>query len=71
MTGDILNTLFALAFAILLIAVFWSMAMYFAEFGSEPGKKEYKGFIIGSITWLFLLMCLFALVQWLRSLAGI
>lgn len=71
MTGDILNTLFALVFSVLLIGVFWSIAMYFVEFGSEPGKKEYKGFIIGFVTWLFLLMFLYALVAWLRGAVGI
>jgi hypothetical protein len=39
--------------------------------GSEEGKKEYKGILIGSITALFLLMCVYAVLQWLGSLIGI
>ncbi|MDO8548289.1 MAG: hypothetical protein Q7R71_01300 [bacterium] len=71
MSGGIINTLFALAFAVILVAVFWGLVMYFAEMGSDEAKKEHKGIVIGSITALFLLMCLYAVVEWLRSLAGI
>lgn len=71
MRGGIINTLFALVFAIILLAVFWGLVMYFGELGSDEAKKEYKGVIVGSITALFLLMCLYAVVEWLRSLAGV
>lgn len=71
MSGGIINTLFALVFAVVLVAIFWGLVMYFAELGSDEAKKEHKSIIIGSITALVLLMCLYALVEWLRSLAGI
>lgn len=71
MPGDIINTIFALIFAVLLLAIFWGLVMYFVEIGSEEAKREYKGVIIGSITGLFLLMCLFAIVEWLRSISGL
>lgn len=69
--GGIVNTLFALAFAVILIALLWGLVMYFAEMGSEEAKKEHKAITIGSVTWLFLLMCLYAVVLWLRSSLGI
>jgi len=71
MSGGIINTIFALALAITLLAVLWGLVMYFAEMGSDEAKKEHKGIIIGSITALFLLMCLYAVIAWLRSLAGV
>jgi hypothetical protein len=71
MSGGIISTIFALLFAVVLVAGFWSLIMYFAEMGSEEGKKEYKGILIGSITALFLLMCVYAVLQWLGSLIGI
>jgi uncharacterized membrane protein len=70
MSGGIINTIFGLMFAAALVAIFWGLVMYFAEIGSEEAKKEFKGVIIGGITALFLLMFLYALVEWLFSLTG-
>ncbi|MDO8548054.1 MAG: hypothetical protein Q7R71_00030 [bacterium] len=71
MSGGIINTLFALVFAVTLLAVFWGIVMYYAEIGSEEAKREHKSIIIGSITALFLLMCLYAVVDWLRATLGV
>ena len=71
MSGGIINNIFALLFAATLIAIFWGIVMYFAEIGSEEAKKEFKNVIIGSITALFLLMCLYAVTEWLFGLAGV
>jgi hypothetical protein len=71
MPSDIIHTVLALIFAIVLVAAAWSLVMYFAEMGSEEGKKEYKSLLLGSITALFLLMCLYAVLQWLGGLIGI
>lgn len=64
------NTLFALVVAINIIAIFWSMVMYFMEMGSEEGKKEYKSMLLGSVTSLFILMCVYALIQWVAGGLG-
>ncbi len=71
MQGGIINTLFALIIAINLLAILWGLVMYFVEIGSDEAKKEYKGVIVGSITSLFLLMCLFAVVDWIRTGLGV
>ena len=71
MQGGLLNTIFGLLFAILLVAIFWSITMYYAEMGSEWSKKEHKSMLIKAITALFLLLCLYAVVEWLRGLIGI
>lgn len=71
MSGGIINTLFALAFAVNLIAIFWGIIMYYAEISSQEANKEFKSVIIGSITSLFLLMCLYAVVDWLRGVLGV
>ena len=63
--------MFALLFAIVLIGVVWSILMYFAELGSEEGKREFKGMTINWITTLIGLMVLYALVNWLRGYFGI
>ena len=67
-SGGIINTIFALVFAVNLVAILWGISIYYAEFGSDEGKKEGKDFIIKSVTILFLLMCLYALVVWVRNL---
>lgn len=71
MSGGILNTLFALLFAVTLLAFFWGLVMYVAELGSQEAKIEYKSVIVGSITALFLLMCLYAVIEWLGGLLGL
>jgi len=71
MQGGIINTLFALIFAVNLLAIMWGLVMYFVEIGSDEAKREYKGVIIGGITSLFLLMCVFAVVDWIRTGLGL
>lgn len=71
LNGGIINTIFALLFAAALIAVVWGLVLYFGEMGSDEAKKEHKGIIIGSITWLFLLMCIYAVVEWIRASVGV
>ena len=71
MSGGIINTLFALIFAVTLLAIVWGIVMYFAEVGSEEARKEYKGVILGSVTALFLLMCAYAVVEWIRTGLGV
>jgi uncharacterized membrane protein len=68
--AGLLDTIFAFAFAATLIAVMWGIVMYFAEIGSEEARKEFKGIIIGSITWLLVLMCLYAIVGWIQHSLG-
>jgi len=70
-SGGIVNTVFALVFAVNLLAIFWSLIMYFFNLGSQEHAKEFKSLIIGSVTSLFLLMCLFAIVDWIRSALGV
>ena len=70
-SGGIINTFFALIFAIILVTIFWSMVMYFTEMGSEHGKAEGKAMILSSVTTLFIFMCIFALVDWVRSSLGL
>jgi hypothetical protein len=70
-SGGIINTFFALVFAIILIAILWGLATYFTEFGSDHGKREGKALILGSVSWLFLWMVIYALVLWVRSATGI
>lgn len=66
----IINTVFALVFAIIIVALVWGIAIYYAEFGSDHGKLEGKEFIIKWVTYLFLLMCLYAVVEWIRGAVG-
>jgi uncharacterized membrane protein len=62
--------LFALVFAVLLVAIFWSIVMYFSEMGNEHGKKHSKEMILNTVTYLFLLMCAYAVVDWIRTSLG-
>jgi hypothetical protein len=71
MQGGIINTLFALLFAILLVSIIWGIALYFAELGSQEGMREAKNIFMGGVTLLFLLMCLFAAVEWVRGVVGL
>lgn len=66
----IINTIFAIVFAITLVAFVWGLVMYFAEFGSEHGKREYKGLFMGAITLLLVEMCVFWVVDWVRGTLG-
>jgi hypothetical protein len=70
MQGDVLNTLFALVFAILIGSMIWGLSFYFAELGSQEGMKESKNIFMGGVTLLFLLMCLYAVVEWIRAAIG-
>ncbi len=69
--AGIINTIFALLFAVIILAFFWGLMMYWVEIGSDEAKKEYKDVILGSVTWLFLLMCIYAVVEWVRAGIGI
>ena len=71
MPGGIINTVFALVIAVILIWILWSLAIYFSEMGSEEGKKEGKAFILASTTSLFVVMVIYWLVQWIRAATGI
>ena len=71
MSGGIINTGFAFLFAVILTALVWGIVMYFAEIASIEAKIEYKSVIVGSITALFLLMCLYAIVAWVRAALGV
>jgi RsiW-degrading membrane proteinase PrsW (M82 family) len=70
MQGDVLNTLFALVFAILIVSIIWGLSFYFAEMGSQEGIREAKNIFMGGITLLLLLMCLYAVVEWIRAAIG-
>ena len=70
MQDDVLNTLFALLFAILIVSIIWGLSFYFAELGSQEGMKEAKNIFMGGVTLLLLLMCLYAVVEWLRASIG-
>lgn len=65
MSHGLIDTLMALLFAVTLVCTGWGMAMYFYEMGSDEGKKEYKGLLLGSISALVLLMVLYAIIRWL------
>lgn len=65
-----INTIFALIFAVNLIAIVWGIIIYFVEFGSDHGKQEGKEMILRTVTYLFLLMCVYAIVAWIRGLLG-
>jgi len=69
-SGGVINTIFALIFAVNLVAIIWGIAIYYTEFGSDEGKLEGKEFIIKMVTYLFLLMCLYAIVVWVRNAVG-
>ena len=71
MHGDVINTLFALLFAMLIVSIIWGFSFYFTEFGSQEGMKEAKNIFMGGITLLFLLMCVYAVVLWIRASLGI
>lgn len=71
MEGGIVNTIFALLFAITIIAIVWGIVMYWAEIGSLEAAKEFKGLIINSVTALFLLICAYAVFDWVRAMLGI
>jgi len=70
LSGGIINTIFALLFAIIVVALVWAIAMYFTEMGSDHGKAEGKAMILQWVTYLLLLMCIYAVVDWIRSLLG-
>jgi len=69
-SGGIIDTLFALVFSVILVAVFWSVVMYFSEMGNEHGKHEYKDMVINSVSYLFAVMVVYALVDWVRTSLG-
>ena len=71
MQGGIINTLFALIFAILVVSVIWGLSLYFSGFGSQEEMKEAKNVFMGGITGLFLLMCLYAVIEWIRAAIGL
>ena len=71
MQGGILNTLFALIFAMMIVSIIWGLSIYFTEFGSQEGMKGAKNIFMGGVTLLFLLMCLYAVVEWIRTSVGI
>ncbi len=68
--GGIINTIFALLFAVNVVAIVWGIAIYFTEMGSDHGKAEGKEFILKSVTYLLLLMCIYAVVEWVRNAVG-
>ena len=70
MQGDVLNTLFALVFAILIISIIWGLSFYFAEMGSQEGIKEAKNIFMGGVTLLFIFMVLYGVVEWIRAAIG-
>ena len=70
MQGDVLNTLFALVFAILVVSIIWGLSFYFAELNSQEGLKEAKNIFMGGVTLLVLLICLYAVVGWIRGVIG-
>ena len=69
-SGGIINTFFALLFAVNLVAILWSLGVYFTEFGSEQGKASAKSLVLSSVTILFFLMCVFAIIEWVRATVG-
>ncbi|HEY5382991.1 MAG TPA: hypothetical protein VIJ88_00305 [Candidatus Paceibacterota bacterium] len=71
MQGGIINTLFALLFAMLIVSIIWGLSLYFTELGSQEGMKEAKNIFMGGITLLFLLMCVYAAVEWARGVIGL
>lgn len=71
MQPSIIDTLFALVFAVVLVYIVWSLVMYYVEIGSEWGKKEYKGFILRGITWLLELVVIYAILHWVLGLIGL
>ncbi len=71
MQGGIINTLFALLFAMLIVSIIWGISLYFSELGSQEGAKEAKNIFMGGITLLLLLMCLYAVVGWVRGVVGL
>jgi len=68
--GGIINTIFALVFAVNVVAIVWGIAIYFTELGSDHGKAEGKELILKTVTYLFLLMVLYAVVLWVRGAVG-
>ena len=70
-SGGIVNTFFALIFAVVLVAIMWGMVMYFTEMGSVEGQAEGKALVLSSVTYLFILMIIYALIEWARGAIGI
>jgi RsiW-degrading membrane proteinase PrsW (M82 family) len=70
-SGGIINTFFALVFAVIIVTIVWAMVMYFTEMGSEHGKAEGKALILSSVTTLFIVMCIYALIDWARTSVGL
>ena len=70
MQGGIINTLFALIFAMLIVSIVWGLALYFTELGSQEGMKEAKNIFMGGVTLLLVFMVLYGLVEWVRTAVG-
>ncbi len=71
MHGGIINTFFALIFAILIVATIWGFSLYFTELGSQEGMKEAKNIFMGSITLILVVMIIYGIVEWVRHAVGL
>jgi hypothetical protein len=71
MHAGIINTIFALIFAILIVSIIWGLSMYFNELNSQEGSKEAKNIFMGGLTLLVLTMMLYGVVEWIRASIGL
>jgi len=71
MHAGIINTIFALVFAILIVAMIWGISLYYTELGSQEGLRESKNIYMGAVTLLLVFIIIYAIVEWIRGAIGI
>lgn len=56
---------------IALLVFFWGLIKFIFSSGDEEGRKQARGYMIGGVVALFVMVSIFGLIVWLRDQFGI
>ncbi len=69
--GDLVKAATPIVIGLALLVFFWGLIKYIFSSGDEEGRKAARGYMIGGVIALFVMVSIFGLIKFIGSAVGV
>ena len=69
--GGLVKTATPILIGLALLVFFWGLIKFIFSSGDEEARKQARGYMIGGVIALFVMVSIFGLIVWLRTQFGV